>query len=222
MSRSPSQDPGAVLSSLRPSLRRGRRAWSLRSLPAPSSVLPPRAGGVAIPRRGPSLPARAEVWGPPSNRVGPRPSRGAFVGRLGGAPRGLGGDSRSALSRPEAGARLQPGGAGRACRGPRGARTAPGSSADKDERTAAAGRVIRGRSQNERGIGVPRSLAALLTRYDAPPRRRRAHDRRDGGSGRASSPRRGSGSGRRSHPRAGSVSRWPGWPGWIASGRRLE
>ncbi len=207
MSRSPSQDPGAVLSSLRPSLRLWRRAWSLRSLPPPSSVLPPRAGGVAIPRRCPPLPARSEVSGPPSNRVGPRPSRGAFVGRRGRAPRGLRGDSRSPLSRPETGARLQPGGVGRACRGPRGARTAPFSSAEKNEGTAAADRVIRGRSPSERGIGVPRSLALLLAGYDASPRRRRAHDRRNGGSGRASAPRRGSGSGRRSHPRAGSLTR---------------
>jgi hypothetical protein len=127
------------------------------------------------------------------------------VGRLGGAPRGLGGDSRSALSRPEAGARLQPGGAGRAGRGPRGGSTAPSSTPEKNEGTAAAGRVIRVRAQNERRFRIPRSLAALASRYDAPPRRRRAHDRGHGRSGRACAPRRGSGSGRRSHPRASSV-----------------
>lgn len=180
MSRSPSQDPGAVLSSLRPSLRLWGRARFMRSLPASASVLPPRARGVAVPRRRPALPARAEVRGPPSNRVRPRPSCGPFVGRLGGAPRGLGGDSRSALERPEAGARLQSGGAGRTGRGPRGGRSAPSSSPEKDERTAAAGGAVRGRAQDERRFRIPRALAALSSRYDAPPRRRRAHDRRHG------------------------------------------
>jgi len=193
------------LSALRCSLRRRRRARSLRSVPDPAPVLSPRAGRVSVPRRRPALPARAEVWGPPSNRVGPRPSRGPFVGRFGGAPRGLRGRSRTPLAGPEAGARLQPGGAGRPGGGPRGGLTPQSQSLEKDERTTAAGGAVRGRAPDERRFGVPRALAALSKRQDAPPRRRRAHDGGHGGSGGASAPRCGSGSGRRSHPRAGSV-----------------
>ena len=221
MSRPLSQDPGAVLSALRSSLRLRRRAGSLRPLPRPTSLFPARAGGVAVPRRRPSLPARAEVWGPAPNRVGPRPSRGPFVGGFGGAPRGLRGDSRSTLSRTEAGARLQPGGVGGAGGGPGGRPAAPSSSPEKDERTAAAGGIVGGRAQDERPIGLSGALAALAAREDSAPRGRRAHDRRHRRSGRASASRRGSGSGRRSHSRPGSVRRLPGWD-WHRASSRID
>lgn len=205
MRRSLAQDPGAVLSALRPSLRLGSRARSLRALPSPASLLPPRAGGVSVPRRRPALPARAEIWGASPNRVGPRPPRGTFVGRLGRPAGGLSGDSRSALERPEAGARFQPGGAGGTGSGPRGGRTATSSSPRENQRTAAASGAIRGRAPDERRVSVPRAFAALPARKNPPPRRRRAHDRRDGRSRRPGPPRGGSGRGGRPHARAGSV-----------------
>lgn len=205
VSRPGSPNPGAVLSPLRSSLRRGGRFRSLRSLPAFAPLLPPRARGVAIRRRRPARSPRVEVRRPPSNRVGPRESRQPFLGRFGGARRRVGRHSDSALETKEAGARVQPGGAHRERRRPRGGGSASSASVEEDERAAAPGGAFRGSAQDERRLGLPRSPPAFASWKSGAAGRRRPHDRRHRRGRVAGPPCGGSGSGGRPHSRAGSV-----------------
>lgn len=224
MSRSLPENRGAVLPAVRASLPHGSRARALRSLPPRAPVFPAGTRGIPLRRRGPAVPARSEVRRPPANRIGARTPREPVLGRFRGAHGRRRRDSRSALERSKAGARLQPGRTHRESGCPRNGDSASSESLEKDEGAAAPGGAFRGRSQVERRLRLPRSSSPLASGKIGPARRRRPHDRSHRRGRVARAPHRGSGCGGRAHPRAGAVRlrRRPPSSGWNDRNRRLE